>query len=100
MILLILRKKIFILHYEDEINVGEIIAESKEKLFSKIDRFYLGKGKYTIEECKRYKELITDIADDLANGGMNKGLFDYYLEKEPDISSEHFYKKYHTTFIT
>ena len=31
------------------------------------------KEKFSSEECNRFKELITDIADDLANGGMNKG---------------------------
>lgn len=83
--------------YEESSIVTKIISESLSKAFVKLDTFYFGKEKFSYTECEIFKEILTEIADDLKNGGMNKTLFEYYLEKDSSINSVKFYDDYHST---
>ena len=81
----------------DLIYVDDIVKKSLEKTCLKVDNFYSMKEKYNADECQIIKNILTNIAEDLKNGGINKSLFDYYFELNSTIDSKVFYKKYYST---
>lgn len=81
----------------DLIYVDDIVKKSLEKTCLKVDNFYSLREKYSLDECKIIKDIMTNIAEDLKNGGINKSLYEYYFELDSTIDSKVFYKKYYNT---
>lgn len=78
----------------DEIDtVDKIIRKSIDKTFCKLDKTYA--DKFTIEECRLFKEVIKDFSEECRNGGITKSLLEMFCAKAPDVNSEIFYSKYH-----
>jgi hypothetical protein len=81
---------------EDRINISEIISFSLSDTFEKLDKLYFRKGRFTKPEVEAFKSVLTEFSDDLQNGGMNRGMYEYLNTYMVDLSKADFYLNYHS----
>jgi len=81
--------------YSEAFNVEKIIQNSLAVVNNRLNEFYLKKGKISTAEYALYKKTLESICEDFKDGGMNQGLYDYFIQFMPGTSKEVFYKHYH-----
>lgn len=79
----------------EELNIAEILSETKTELSNNIRIKYLEKGKLSEYECGAIARAFDNIIVDMKNGGMSEGLFGYLKTEMKELSNEEFYKNYH-----
>lgn len=80
---------------EEKINVEKITASSLIRIHEHLDKFYLSKGKFNGKETAIFKSVLAELANDLKDGGISRGLYEYLFPHMNDLSKQDFYKKYH-----
>lgn len=80
-----------------DIDISEIINVGLSVTFDKLKMSYLNKGKLTHKECEAFMQTLHTIAQDLKDGGINRGLYDYLLINMPELDKEDYKNKYHNT---
>lgn len=81
-------------NFEGELNVKKIVNESLNTVNEKLDNFYFGKGKLNSEETAIFKNILIELSNDLKDGGVSRGLYEYVKPHMIDLSKEDFYKRY------
>ena len=61
----------------DLVELEELVALGLSSAKDKLNSFYLSKGKLSSEETGSFAKALADMADDLKNGGIKHGLFEY-----------------------
>lgn len=84
-------------HFEEELNVERVVNESLNIVNDRLDKFYLGKGKLNVNETAILKEVLIDLSNDLKDGGISRGLYEYINAHMVELSKEDFYERYHQT---
>lgn len=84
-------------NFEEEFNVNKVINDSLKSINERLDTFYLIKGKLNREETKIFKKVMVNLANDLKDGGISRGLYEYLTVYMIDLTKEDFYHKYHQT---
>lgn len=84
-------------NFEERINVDQIVSESSDAVRKRIDDVYHSKGKLDKQETDIFKKVLVDLANDLKDGGISRGLYEYVNAHMAELSKETFYKKYHHT---
>ncbi|MFZ1290471.1 MAG: hypothetical protein WAR79_10280 [Melioribacteraceae bacterium] len=80
--------------YDDSFNAEKIIESGLEKIDIVINTVYLKLNRFSNDECSKFKNILTNYAADLSNGGIHKSVYEYFLELDPTLTSEDFYSKY------
>lgn len=83
--------------FDEELNVDRIVNESLNTVNDKLEKVYLPKGKLSSEETAIFKKILVELSDDLKDGGISRGLYEYINSHMIDLSKEDFYKQYHQT---
>ncbi|MBX3006800.1 MAG: hypothetical protein KF816_02115 [Melioribacteraceae bacterium] len=89
------------LHSSNEIKIDEkmdvehITNTSLEQTITRLNDFYFYKGKINAEEAIVYESVLKNYADDLKDGGVSRGLYEYFNTHMSDLTREDFYKKYY-----
>lgn len=81
--------------FEEQIDIQLIVNNSVAEVHTRIDDFYTKKGKFTSAESEIVKKVISNFSVDLQDGGISRGLYEYFVVLMPEISKENFYSKYH-----
>lgn len=84
-------------HFEEELNVERIVNESLNAVNDKLEKFYLDKGKLNADETVVFKNVLIEISNDLKDGGVSRGLYEYLSPYMIGLSKEDFYRSYHQT---
>lgn len=84
-------------NFDEALNVERIVSESLKAVNEKVDEVYLAKGKLNTDETKIFKNVLIEISNDLKDGGISRGLYDYLYFHMANLSKEDFYTKYHST---
>lgn len=84
-------------NFEERMNVNAIVDDSLNIIYNRLEMFYLSKEKFNDEEIRVFKLTMQNLANDLKDGGISRGLYDYLNTHMLDLSKEDFYKKYHQT---
>ena len=83
-------------HFEDKMDINSIVASSLKHIYKNLDQSY-SKGLRIDEKLlNAYKSTLKDIAEDLKNGGISRGLYEYLNFYMNDLSKDEFYKGYHS----
>ncbi len=77
--------------YELNEFVNKGLVAAKEKL----NDSYVVKKKLTKDDARKFFNALKDISEDLKNGGVNQGLYEYFKPYCDDLSFEDYKKKYH-----
>ncbi len=83
--------------FEEELNVERVVNESLIVVNDRLEKFYQGKGKLNENETSIFKNVLIEISNDLKDGGISRGLFDYVKPHMLDLNKEDFYKHYQQT---
>lgn len=76
-------------------DAAELVNAGFDAAVNKLRVTYFEKGKITEMELICLKKTLRDIADDIKDGGINRGLFDYMVVYMPSINRSVFKEKYH-----
>lgn len=76
-------------------DIAELVNIGFETAVMKLKNSYFEKGKITHEELLCLTKTLRDIADDIADGGINRGLFEYLILHMPGMNRKEFKDKYH-----
>ncbi|HED37085.1 MAG TPA: hypothetical protein ENI76_02400 [Ignavibacteria bacterium] len=79
----------------EEIELDEIIKAGLKSTINKLKNSYFDTNKLTEKKYTVFKKALTDMAEDLKNGGVSPGLYKYLQEYQPDMSVEKYHNDYH-----
>lgn len=77
------------------IEVNEIIQEGFKSALEKLNNSYVKKGKLNFEEQKAFESALKEMANDLCDGGVNPGLYNYLFPHFSGLSELDYKTKYH-----
>ena len=78
-----------------QIEISDIICAGLNFTLEKLETGYIAKGKICVEEGGLLKNALTDIAEDLKNGGVTPGLYKYLQSHSKELTKEKYRHKYH-----
>ena len=78
-----------------QLEMDEIINLALKSALEKLNKSYLDKGKLNEIESQSISNALIDICEDLKNGSVNPGLYNYLSPYIKDLSKEAYKKKYH-----
>lgn len=82
-------------NFEEALNVERVVNDSLNTVNERLENFYLGKGKLNQNEITIFKNVLIEISNDLKDGGISRGLYEYLSPHMIDLNKEDFYKRYH-----
>jgi len=80
---------------DERLDVEHITNASLTQTLTRLNDFYVIKGKINNEEAKVYQSVLKNYADDLKDGGVSRGLYEYFNTHMIELSRDDFYKKYY-----
>jgi hypothetical protein len=79
---------------EESLYTEELISSSLDVSLMKLFQSYVNKNKLTDGEAKLLSKLLQDIANDMKEGGLNIGLYEYVKKYQPEMSRDNYKYKY------
>ena len=80
------------------LEISEAIESGLQFINSKLILSYLGKGKLCEGECQNLMAGLKDMANDIRDGGINPGLYEYLKPHFNSLSKQAYQEKYHNIF--
>ncbi len=77
-----------------QFEMSEIISNGLTNVSKKLDETYQQKGKLCVEEIVSIKKTFVDIAADLKDGGINRGLYEYLHAHMINLSMNDYHLRY------
>ncbi len=84
-------------HFEEELNIESVVSDSLNVVNDRLAKLYLSKGKLNDNETEVFKKVLIELSNDLKDGGISRGLYEYVKPLMIDLSKEDFYKRYQQT---
>jgi hypothetical protein len=78
-----------------KLEVNEIVQEGFKSALEKLTHSYVEKGKLNFEEQKAFESALKEMANDLCDGGVNPGLYNYLFPHFSGLSENDYKTKYH-----
>jgi len=75
--------------------MDELVSLALNSTLKKLNNSYTLRGKLSEEESKSISNALKDMCEDLMNGGITPGLYDYLSPYMKDLSKEIYKKNYH-----
>ncbi len=82
----------------NSIRIDELIETGTNKAVSHLNNFYLAHNKLNHDESELFIKGLKDIVEDLKNGGISRGLYEYLYAHNNDLTKEEFQAKYYQPF--
>ena len=81
--------------HSETFEINAVVDSALENVFKKLNEAYLVKGKLSEEEAKVFRKTLNEMAEDLKDGGVNPGLYNYLSANFPGLEEECYKQKYH-----
>ena len=75
--------------------MDELVNLALESALKKLENSYTAKSKLNELESNSLRSALTDISEDMKNGGINPGLYEYLSPYINDLSKEAYKDNYH-----
>ena len=75
--------------------ITTVVNLALENAFNKLNESYLNKGKMSEEEAEIFRKTLKDMAEDLKDGGVNPGLYNYLSANFSGLDEDCYKQKYH-----
>ncbi len=82
-------------NFDSNLDIENIVSCSLNDVTARLNTFYVEKGKLNKDESEIFRNVLVEYANDLKDGGVSRGLYDYFNAHMIDLSKEDFYEKYH-----
>ena len=76
-------------------DIDEVVNLGLSCALEKLRDSYTSKGKLSECESKNFRLALTDMAEDLKDGGINRGLYDYLNQHITGLEKTSYQNKYH-----
>jgi hypothetical protein len=76
-------------------DVNELVNLGLGSALGKLKESYTSKGKLSECESKTFRLALTNMAEDLKDGGITRGLYDYLKQHLTDLEKNIYQNKYH-----
>jgi hypothetical protein len=78
-----------------QFEIDELINYAMTRSIEKLNASYYQKGKLNISETESMRKALKDLCEDLKNGGINPGLYNYLLPHMDSLTKEAYQQNYH-----
>lgn len=78
-----------------KLEVDEMVNYGLKNAEKKLSGFYLRNNKLNPTEVKILNQALADMAEDLKDGGLNPGLYDYLKTHKKNLTREYYQNNYH-----
>jgi len=78
-----------------QFEMDELVTLALNSTLKKLNTSYTAKGKLSEEESKSITKALKDMCEDLMNGGINPGLYNYLSPYMKDLNNEMYKQNYH-----
>lgn len=90
----------YILEYSSEstttkLEIDEIVSYALKQTIIKLHSSYALSNKLNPQEIEHFRNTLMDIAKDLKDGGINRGLFEYFKQHANNLDKKNYQEKYH-----
>jgi hypothetical protein len=85
----------FVINEYRKLEVNEIVQEGFKSALEKLTHSYVEKGKLNFEEQKAFESALKEMANDLCDGGINPGFYNYLFPHFSGLSEIDYKTKYH-----
>lgn len=75
-------------------DIAELVSFGLTSALSKLSVSYVDKGKLSSAESEQFRKTLEDLANDLKDGGINRGLYEYFSLHADGICSKVYQEKY------
>ena len=89
-------------HFTDKVEspariyeINEFVKKGLAAVEGKLQGTYVANNKLTKKDAQKFFKALKDISEDLKDGGVNSGLYEYLKPYFDDLSVEDYKKKYH-----
>lgn len=76
-------------------DVQEIVNTGLQHALARLLNHYSKSQKLNNEEVKNFQNALEEMAGDIQNGGIKRGLYDYLQPMIPNMSRDQYFEKYH-----
>jgi hypothetical protein len=83
---------------DESLDIETITNNCLDETLLSLHNTYIVKGKISPEDSKYFREALTKYAYDLKDGGVSRGLYEYFNNENFTITRDDFYKKYYNAF--
>lgn len=80
---------------EESMDINFILNSAYTETSNKIDSAYRSKGKLSEKDVEAMKLALKDILNDLRDGGINPGLFNYLKTYKQNLEQDDYQNRYH-----
>jgi hypothetical protein len=81
--------------FTNKIEINEIVNRGLKKTENKMEEVYLNKNKLTKVEYESFRNTLKAMAEDMKDGGINRGLYQYLEPHFNGLTYEEYQEKYH-----
>lgn len=78
-----------------KLEVDEIVDRGLEHVIRKLESSYAVTNKLCLQEIELFRHTLKNIAEDLKNGGINPGLYEYFKQHADAVDKKMYQEKYH-----
>ena len=82
-------------NFSSKFDIDEIVNLGLCHALKKLDDTYCTNGKLDKAESQSFKKALQDMAEDLKDGGVNRGLYDYLKQHISELEKTNYQNKYH-----
>lgn len=82
-------------NFSSKFDIDEIVNMGLCHALKKLDDTYCTNGKLDKAESECFKRALKDMAEDLKDGGVNRGLYDYLKQHIIELEKINYQNKYH-----
>ena len=89
-------------HFDDKIEspartyeINEFVKKGLAAVEGKLHGTYVANNKLTKKDAQKFFKALKDISEDLKDGGVNSGLYEYLKPYYEDLSIDDYKEKYH-----
>jgi len=76
-------------------DINELVSLGLGSALEKLNESYTSKGKLSECESQSFRMALMNMAEDLKDGGVNRGLYDYLKQHLIDLEKDVYQNKYH-----
>lgn len=77
-----------------EMEINEILRKGLDYTEKKLKESYVSKGKLTKKEQVMFVNVLTDMANDLRDGGLSLGMYEYFNKHFITLTKEEYLDNY------
>ncbi|MDP4175289.1 MAG: hypothetical protein Q8933_15045 [Bacteroidota bacterium] len=82
-------------HIHSHLMINDLVNQGLKNALKKLETTYVNKGKLTKSEAEIFRLTLRDLAEDIKDGGIHPGLYEYLCAHMDNLNKDEYKEKYH-----